>query len=863
MADWRKEKSALRVRDCSHKERLERNTRSRSNSPATTDRMHLKVRSTSPHNSRSSSPATSDRNKLKVRSSSPHQNTSKQNSRSSTPSIISQPASRSVTPSFATFSDFGQQNSRSSTPSVVVSKANSRSATPTFANLGQHFSRSSIPSLDFSQPTVTSAVSSFVTFSGGGQSNSRSSTPSIGHHGPQTTLRSSTPSVVSMELMNEHAPSEPPELTTVTSSSTILAQDEHRDASSTLSTNLMSTFSKTMTELQTINKTSTSFPVVPSAINNRSRKGSNSEPHTDLDLQEATQAPLLSQRTETAEYAQPHPIQSNPQTDYCQSTELLRESTAPNQDASMLDTRRPPSYEYALIRNNIPPRNFAKIEQAPGIYNKMTTPFRDRSAIAAEHTGVRIPEPPLKTEIPTEYSYDNRRNADDKGDNIHDQPKYGPSSDFVHNQYHTTQNVHQYSSYNDSHTEETRSDSQPVDTAYRSDHGNGQSSDGHFRYNQEEFWSFKGSDDQYYPQSSQLNQIDFVSADGEFQSNYSEDKPQNDDLQVEKEGYQSNMIDNQPVTDHYRSYQQDNNSNQSGHQFHQDNIRYTSPASDTVSNNWYNHLTNRDSQQGYQRSSSMGEFVNRTTHSNTLQTHSSNDAPDTSNHVHSNLTSDEYKRMMKMQGTSTAIMTKFPSVGNLVEKFNAAGTANTNSTLNQMSTFKPLTNAVDNLSAIKPIVPHGGNQSNSRPMASTPSSNQPENTRQNDENDNNQSQYNAFKASLESIIQSRTTVSNFNQSVTSKHSNLKQSDSLKHPEFNNTDTSNMSNASYGISEMVMMYDYTSQNTDRLTLKRGDVVYVDNPEQQDPYWLWIYSPVAEKYGYVPKDYVKSTKLKTTL
>lgn len=65
------------------------------------------------------------------------------------------------------------------------------------------------------------------------------------------------------------------------------------------------------------------------------------------------------------------------------------------------------------------------------------------------------------------------------------------------------------------------------------------------------------------------------------------------------------------------------------------------------------------------------------------------------------------------------------------------------------------------------------------------------------------------------------------------------------------------------SELIMMYDFNDENRGGLLVSRGDLVYADGMDQQGTDWLWVYYPQTSQYGYVPRNYVKSTQLKTTL
>jgi hypothetical protein len=65
------------------------------------------------------------------------------------------------------------------------------------------------------------------------------------------------------------------------------------------------------------------------------------------------------------------------------------------------------------------------------------------------------------------------------------------------------------------------------------------------------------------------------------------------------------------------------------------------------------------------------------------------------------------------------------------------------------------------------------------------------------------------------------------------------------------------------SELVMMYDFNDESRGGLNVKRGDLIYANGADQQGTDWLWVFYPYTSQYGYVPRNYVKSTQLKTAL
>lgn len=62
-------------------------------------------------------------------------------------------------------------------------------------------------------------------------------------------------------------------------------------------------------------------------------------------------------------------------------------------------------------------------------------------------------------------------------------------------------------------------------------------------------------------------------------------------------------------------------------------------------------------------------------------------------------------------------------------------------------------------------------------------------------------------------------------------------------------------ASDNVVECVLLYDYTARSQDDLTVKRGESVYDDGRNRGNAHWLWVFSPRAKAYGYVPRQYIK--------
>ena len=58
----------------------------------------------------------------------------------------------------------------------------------------------------------------------------------------------------------------------------------------------------------------------------------------------------------------------------------------------------------------------------------------------------------------------------------------------------------------------------------------------------------------------------------------------------------------------------------------------------------------------------------------------------------------------------------------------------------------------------------------------------------------------------------------------------------------------------GSTRLICLYDYSATAPDDLTVSRGQWLYAD-ATQDDPDWLWVYSPSQSKAGYIPRTYAK--------
>ncbi|XP_065829263.1 SH3 domain-containing protein Dlish-like [Oscarella lobularis] len=63
-------------------------------------------------------------------------------------------------------------------------------------------------------------------------------------------------------------------------------------------------------------------------------------------------------------------------------------------------------------------------------------------------------------------------------------------------------------------------------------------------------------------------------------------------------------------------------------------------------------------------------------------------------------------------------------------------------------------------------------------------------------------------------------------------------------------------ANGGQSRLVVLYDFHAQSVSQLTVCRGDSVFVDaaTRDTREP-WLWVYSPQANRSGFIPANFVR--------
>ena len=56
-------------------------------------------------------------------------------------------------------------------------------------------------------------------------------------------------------------------------------------------------------------------------------------------------------------------------------------------------------------------------------------------------------------------------------------------------------------------------------------------------------------------------------------------------------------------------------------------------------------------------------------------------------------------------------------------------------------------------------------------------------------------------------------------------------------------------------ELVVLYDYSAQAPDDVSVTRGEWVYANLADQPEPDWLWVYAPATSKFGFIPKEFAK--------
>ena len=56
-------------------------------------------------------------------------------------------------------------------------------------------------------------------------------------------------------------------------------------------------------------------------------------------------------------------------------------------------------------------------------------------------------------------------------------------------------------------------------------------------------------------------------------------------------------------------------------------------------------------------------------------------------------------------------------------------------------------------------------------------------------------------------------------------------------------------------ELIVLYDFTGQAPDEVTVTRGEWVYANMADQPEEGWLWVYVTATGKYGFIPKDFAK--------
>ncbi|XP_064627863.1 SH3 domain-containing protein Dlish-like [Lineus longissimus] len=56
-------------------------------------------------------------------------------------------------------------------------------------------------------------------------------------------------------------------------------------------------------------------------------------------------------------------------------------------------------------------------------------------------------------------------------------------------------------------------------------------------------------------------------------------------------------------------------------------------------------------------------------------------------------------------------------------------------------------------------------------------------------------------------------------------------------------------------KMLILFDYEARQTDDISVTQGQYVYADMDNQRFLDWIWVYSPVSQKEGFIPRDFAK--------
>ena len=59
-------------------------------------------------------------------------------------------------------------------------------------------------------------------------------------------------------------------------------------------------------------------------------------------------------------------------------------------------------------------------------------------------------------------------------------------------------------------------------------------------------------------------------------------------------------------------------------------------------------------------------------------------------------------------------------------------------------------------------------------------------------------------------------------------------------------------------KLIALSSFYSNDSGKLSVSAGDIVYVDLKEQKVPNWLWAYSPASKCYGFIPENVIDQLK-----
>jgi hypothetical protein len=56
-------------------------------------------------------------------------------------------------------------------------------------------------------------------------------------------------------------------------------------------------------------------------------------------------------------------------------------------------------------------------------------------------------------------------------------------------------------------------------------------------------------------------------------------------------------------------------------------------------------------------------------------------------------------------------------------------------------------------------------------------------------------------------------------------------------------------------KMLILFDYEARQADDISVTKGQYVYADMDNQRFLDWIWVYSSVSQKEGFIPREFAK--------